>query len=96
MAKVRSRTINGLQSSRPTFVTGAKTVTSTRKGIVIRVFKDGYAYIEDPKEGRQFVAKFNSADSTSSMRTLYNKIRNGVAVRFTEKKGHVESFEVLP
>ncbi len=74
---------------------GPRTVQSRSKGVVTRVFKDGYAYIQDSEHPRQFVVTFKELTPSTSRTQQFRSIRDGARVEFTESKGQISSFELI-
>ena len=74
---------------------GPRTVQSRSKGVVTRVFKDGYAYIQDSEHPRQFVVTFKELMPSTSRTEQFRSIRDGARVEFTESKGQISSFELI-
>jgi len=73
---------------------GPRTVQSRSKGIVTRVFKDGYAYIQDSEYPRQFVVTFKELAPSTGRSQRFRSIRDGARVEFTESRGQISSFEL--
>jgi hypothetical protein len=74
---------------------GPRTVQSRSKGVVTRVFKDGYAYVQDSQYPRQFVVTFKELAPSTSRAQQFRSIRDGARVEFTEKRGQISSFELI-
>jgi hypothetical protein len=74
---------------------GTRTKESRSKGVVTRVFKDGYAYIQDSQYPRQFVVTFKELAGSTSRAQQFRSIRDGARVEFTEKRGQISSFELI-
>jgi hypothetical protein len=74
---------------------GPRTVQSRGKGVVTRVFKDGYAYIQDSEHPRQFVVTFKELAPSVSRTQQFRAIRDGAHVEFTESRGQISSFELI-
>ncbi|MEY4808116.1 MAG: hypothetical protein RLZZ206_2505 [Cyanobacteriota bacterium] len=76
-------------------IIGPRTVQSRSKGVVTRVFKDGYAYIQDSEHPRQFIVTFKELTPSTSRTQQFRSIRDGARVEFTESKGQISSFELI-
>lgn len=74
---------------------GPRTVQSRSKGVVTKVFKDGYAYVQDSQYPRQFVVTFKELAPSASRAQQFRSIRDGARVGFTEKRGQISSFELI-
>lgn len=74
---------------------GPRTVQSRSKGVVTRVFKDGYAYIQDSEYPRQFVVTFKELVPSTGRTQQFRAIRDGARVEFTESRGQISSFELI-
>ena len=74
---------------------GSRTVQSRSRGVITRVFKDGYAYIQDSEYPRQFVVTYKELSPSTGRSQQFKSIRDGVRVQFTESRGRVNNFEVI-
>jgi hypothetical protein len=72
-----------------------RTVQSRSKGVVTRVFKDGYAYVQDSQYPRLFVVTFKELVPSAGRAQQFRSIRDGARVEFTEKRGQISSFELI-
>lgn len=60
-----------------------------------RVFKDGYAYVQDSQYPRLFVVTFKELVPSAGRAQQFRSIRDGARVEFTEKRGQISSFELI-